>query len=219
MLIGDAVLKPFTRVMTLALMAIVVTACVTDQTVQLRYMPGSGIERLPSAQAVSIFRFADRRGDEGDGNPRRVGGIYGSYGNRVAMVFAATPWPEKLVEDLAAGFTQRGVEAVGVTDREFVPRETVVSTPFALGGEIRNFSTEMRWTLQSHVSGIIRLYDKEGTLLLEKTISARIPRDDSGYQWDKQASVYENFLNAAVHQFVRAVVTDPDLTQRLAAAR
>jgi len=44
------------------------------------------------------------------------------------MVFAATPWPEKLVEDLAAGFTQRGVEAVGVTDREFVPRETVVST-------------------------------------------------------------------------------------------
>jgi len=212
-------LTPLARVMALTLMAVVVTACVTDQTVQLRYLPDSKIERLPSAQAVSIFRFADRRGDEGDGNPRRVGGIYGGYGNRVAKVFAATPWPEKLVEDLAAGFTQRGVEAVRVTDREFVPRETAVSTPFALGGEIRNFSTEMRWTLQSHVSGIIRFYDKEGTLLLEKAISARMPRDDPGYRWDRQVSVYENFLNAAVQQFVRAVVTDPDLTQRLVAAR
>jgi hypothetical protein len=77
----------------------------------------------------------------------------------------------------------------------------------------------MRWTLQSHVSGIIRFYDKEGTLLLEKAISARMPRDDPGYRWDKQVSVYENFLNAAVQQFVRAVVTDPDLTQRLVAAR
>jgi len=129
---------------------------VTDQTVQLRYLPGSEIERLPSAQAVSIFRFADRRGDEGDGNPRRVGGIYGSYGNRVAMVFAATRGPKSSwrIWPRASHSVGRGRRGDGSGVR---PRETVVSTPFALGGEIRNFSTEMRWTLQSHVSGIIRL--------------------------------------------------------------
>jgi hypothetical protein len=207
------------RMAALTAIAIAIGACVTDQTVQLRYFPDPRIEQLSGAQPVTLFRFADRRGDEGDGDPRRVGGIYDGYGSRLAKVLSASPWPASLAESLVAGFAERGVPAVAVSDREFVPGATAVSTPFALAGDIHNFSTETRWTLQAHVSGIVRLYDDQGKLLLTKTISARMPRDSAGDSPEKGVSGYQAFLNQAVRQFVRAVVTDPELSQRLVAAR
>jgi len=93
------------------------------------------------------------------------------------LVFAATPWAEALVQDLTAAFASRGIEAVAMPDREYVPGTTAVATPLVLAGEIRNFSSEQRWSSQSHISGIIRLYDQQGALLLEKPISVRLPRE------------------------------------------
>lgn len=191
--------------------ALTLLAGCADRVVQLRYEPDSQIARLSSTQGVTVFRVADARGSEGDGDPRRVGGIYGGYGNRVAKVMASWPWPETLVRALTTGFEQRGVQAVPVQDKEYARANTTVSTPLVLAGEIRNFSTDVRWTLQSHVSGIVRLYDQRGTLLLEKPISARVKEPFAGN--------FETMLNDALAQFVRAVVTDPEITQRLVATR
>jgi hypothetical protein len=199
--------------------AAALTACVHDHTIQLRALADSRIERLAGAQPVTVFRFADRRGDEGDGDPHRVGGMYDGYGARLARVFSATPWPDSLVESLVAGFDERGVRAVAVPDRELAPGATAVSTPFAVAGEIHNFSTETRWTLQAHVSGVVRLYDNRGNLLLTRSVSARIPRDAEAAPLEPSVSGYQASLNLAVRQFVHAVVMDPELSQRLAAPR
>jgi hypothetical protein len=88
-----------------------------------------------------------------------------------------------------------------------------------VAGEIHNFSTETRWTLQAHVSGIVWLYDDRGNLLLTRSISARIPRDSAGGSPEKDVGGYQAFLNLALQQFVRAAVMDPELSQRLAAPR
>jgi hypothetical protein len=208
-----------TTTLALAVATAALAACVHDHTIQLRALPDSRIERLAGAQPVTVFRFADRRGDEGDADPHRVGGIYDGYGSRLARVLSAAPWPDSLVQSLVAGFDERGVRAVAVPDRELVPGATAVSTPFAVAGEIHNFSTETRWTLQAHVSGIVRLYDDRGNLLLTRAISARIPRDAEDAPAEQDVSGYQASLNLAVRQFVRAVVMDPELSERLAAAR
>jgi hypothetical protein len=45
------------------------------------------IGRLTRAQTLTIFRFEDVRGTEGDhGDPRRVGGVYNAYGNRYQKI-------------------------------------------------------------------------------------------------------------------------------------
>ncbi len=200
--------------------SIALTAC-GDKVIQLHYAPDAKIERLASGQGVTVYRFTDARGSEGDkGDVRRVGGIYGGYGNRLAKVMASAPWPETLVEGLAAGLTQRGMpHVVPVPDAPYASR-TAPTTPLALTGEIRNFSTEERFTFQAHVSGIVRLYDQRGTLLVEKRISARAKLTDP----DTTVAVtnpdpLEPLLNEALQKFIRAVVTDPEITQRLVAAR
>src|SRR5262245_43574080 len=65
------------RLVCIVLLVLGFAACVSDQTVTLRYEPVPGLQRLPGAQAVTVFRFADRRGDEGERHSQRVGGIYG----------------------------------------------------------------------------------------------------------------------------------------------
>jgi hypothetical protein len=90
-----------------------------------------------------------------------------------------------------------------------------VPTALILCGEIRNFSTEQRWTLQSHVSGILRLYDQQGALLLEKQISTRTSIMDADSKASGSPVPLETLLNETLQKFVRAVVTDPDVTQRL----
>src|SRR2546428_769924 len=144
-----------------------------DAIVRLNYAPDSKIERLADARAVTVFRFADARGEEGDSNPLRVGGVYNVYGSRLQKIMAQTPSPAALVEYLKAGFTRRGASAVAVPDQTYTSGAQV-STPVVLGGEIRNFSTEGRdrfvLVQSAHVSGIIRLYDQQGSLLVEKRI-------------------------------------------------
>jgi hypothetical protein len=182
------------------------------ETVRFHSFRDPQIERLPNAQAVTVFRFADVRGEEGDhGNPLLVGAVYNGVGMKTATVTTPTPWPESLVDQLAAGFVQRGAPAVAVKDRAYAPA-TPLSTPLALGGEIHNFSTEGRWRDEwAHVSGIIRLYDRQGTLQIERPINIRVRA--------VEAQSLEAILNSAVNQFVRAVVTDPGVTQRLVAPR
>lgn len=206
-----AVVRSLTRAAGLTLAAVLLTAC-ADGMVRLRYAPDPTIEPLTGARPVTVFHFADARGDEGDQDPRRVGGVYNGYGMRYQRIMTPTPWPAALAEDLGAALSRRGVPAVAVTGGTWAPG-TPVATPLVLDGEIHNFSTEGRWLgLMAHVSGIVRLRDQRGTLLVEKAISARVRPDPA------PGPPYETMLNEAVRRFVRQVVTDPDLTRRLAPA-
>src|SRR5215475_6211654 len=165
----------FARIVSLELIVLLafgLGACgnLSDRTVTLQYAPNPGIERLMGAQALTIFRFADRRGDEGDNDPLRVGGFYDRWGRQMARIFANTRWPEALAQDLTTTFTLRGIDTVAMVAQDYVPGTSPVSTPLVLGGEIRNFSIEARQTVQAHVSGIVRLYNQQGILLVEKEI-------------------------------------------------
>jgi len=190
-----------------------------DLKVQLEYAADPRIEKISAGAPVTVFQFTDARGDEGDrGDVYRVGGVYNGYGVRLARIVHPTPWPEILVRDLGAGFSQRGVQTVMVEDRTYAPGGAV-TTPLVLTGEIRNFSTENRWMgYLAHVSGFVRLYDQSGAKLIEKPVSARLRPNDEEAQLDPRL-LLERQLNRAVAEFVHQVVTDPDLTQRLVAAR
>lgn len=207
-----------TRLALVVAMALVATSC-ADLKVQLQYAPDPRIEKLAAGVPVTVFRFTDARGGEGDeGDVYRVGGVYNGYGMRLAKILHPTPWPETLVRDLGAGFSQRGVQTVVVEDRTYAPG-AAVTTPLVLTGEVRNFSTENRWMgYLAHVSGLVRLYDQSGAKLIEKPVSARLRPNDEEAQLDPRL-LLERLLNRAVAEFVHQVVTDPDLTQRLVAAR
>ena len=202
----------------LALAALLLAGC-ADRIVQLRYEPDDRIERLAAAQGVTVFRFADSRGSEGDKDPLRVGGIYLTYGNRVARVMTPDPWPVTLVRALTEGFKARGVQAVGVPDQTLESADVELSTPFALGGEIKNFSTESRFTKSAHVSGVVRLYSRDGRLAVQRPISVRASHFEPGTAVFATAEPLEGLINEALRDFVRRVVQDPEITRRLAAAR
>jgi hypothetical protein len=203
----------------LALILSLLTGC-ADLKLNLHYSPDAKIEGITAGGGVTVFRFADARGSEGDkADVYRVGGVYNGYGMRLAKIMTATPWPEALVRDLGAGFTQRGVQTVLVEDRMY-EKGSAVTTPLVLAGEIRNFSAENRWVgYLAHVSGIVRLYDQSGTMLFEKPVSARLRPTDDELQAVAGQELLERMLNRAVAEFVRQVVTDADLTQRVVAAR
>ena len=207
------------RLALVAAMALVAASC-ADLKVRVQYAPDAKIEKLAVGVPVTVFRFADARGDEGDkGDSYRVGGVYNGYGMRLAKILHPKAWPEMLARDLGAGFTQRGVPAVVVDDRLYAPG-SAVSTALVVTGEIRNFSTENRWAgYLAHVSGVVRLYDQSGAKLIEKPVSARLRPDDEEVQLSDARLLLERLPNRAVSEFVRQVVTDPDLTQRLVAAR
>jgi hypothetical protein len=201
------------RLSGLVLLSLLLTGC-ADKVIQLRYEPDAKMERLAGAQAVTVFRFVDARGTEGDqGDPRRVGGIYGGYGNRLSRVMVANPWPDALVQNLRAGLTQRGVQVVAVPDKTYTPG-TTATTPLILTGEIRNFSTEARFTNSAHISGVLRLYDSVGQLILEKPISTREQQAYGGAGVFTSVDLLEQAMNEALAKFVRAVVTDPEITAR-----
>jgi hypothetical protein len=203
----------------LALIVSLLAGC-ADLKVNLQYTPDSKIDTLSAVAPVTVFRFADARSGEGDkGDVYRVGGVYNGYGMRLAKIMTPAPWPEVLVRDLGAGFAQRGVQTVLVEDRMY-EKGSAVTTPLVLTGEIRIFSAENRWAgYLAHVSGVVRLYDQSGTMLYEKPVSARLRPTDEEFKTTMGRELLERMLNRAVAEFVRQVVTDADLTQRLVAAR
>jgi hypothetical protein len=211
-------MKVSTRI-ALVLLAGLLAGC-ADLKVNLQYAPDTTIGSLTTGAPVTVFRFTDARGSEGDkGDVYRVGGVYNGYGMRLAKILSPTPWPEALVRDLGAALTERGVKVTLVEDRTY-EKGTAVTTPLVLTGEIHNFSTENRWAgYLAHVSGVVRLYDQSGTLLSERPISARLRPTDEEYQTANPQQLLERMLNRAVAEFVHQVVTDPELTQRFVAAR
>lgn len=211
-------MKTLTRIV-LVMVATLLVGC-ADLKLNLHYAPDGQLEPLTGGVPVTVFRFADARGNEGDkGDVYRVGGVYNGYGMRLAKILSPTPWPELLVRDLGAALTQRGVQPTLVTDRTY-DKGATVGTPLVLTGEIRNFSTENRWAgYLAHVSGVVRLYDQSGALLSERPISARLRPTDEEFKTITGQQLLEQMLNRAVAEFVHQVVTDPELSQRLVAIR
>ena len=185
-----------------------------DKTIALTYAPGPPAPPLTGARAVTVFAFRDARGDEGDGHPNRVGGIYGGYGNQLSKVWTGRPWMPTLVNALVTGFQSRGVPAEAAADREFSAVAPAV-TGCALGGELRNFSTEARYTNSAHISAIVRLWEADGTLAVEKEVSQRVRSEYGGGGVLTSVDDLQRIMNDALSQFVQRIVTDPDITARL----
>src|SRR2546425_832372 len=144
-----------------AAIALFVCGC-ADKTITLRYdAPAPAPVAGPK---LTLVQFADRRGTEGDrGDPYRIGGIYGGYGNRLAKVTVNEPWPAQLMAALVAEFRAQGVDAVLVDqtrDRE----------AFVLEGEAQNFSTESRWGREAHISANVRLLRSSEPRLPTRTL-------------------------------------------------
>jgi hypothetical protein len=193
-----------------------------DRMVLLRYEPSlvsrsatapsflpPGVAPGANTQPITIYQFADYRGPEADGDVHRVGGVYNLYGSRFAKVMTAVPFTSALAIALASALQARGVRATSAED-SFIPGTTRVPTPLAMWGEIHNFSTESRGGIAAHVSGIVRVYDKTGRLLVEQQFSAR---DHEGL--GSGTDTLEKALNRAMALFVHRVGDDPDITRVL----
>jgi ABC-type uncharacterized transport system auxiliary subunit len=195
------------------ILAATLGAC-ADKRVTLTYRPDPTTVRLaPAPNAVTVFDFADLRGSEGDHDVFRVGGIYAGVLSRLVKVMTDTPWPRSLSRALADGFAARGVPAT-LAYQPFVPGASF-GTPLALVGDIRNFSTEFRFATTAHVSGVVRLVDRQGRILVEKRVEDRETWDlDKGAPTSDQA--LEATLNQAIAGFVSKVVNDPDIDRVVA---
>jgi len=198
----------------LSAVALLFLAGCGDKTIALTYPPGPPAPPLTGARAVTVFAFRDARGDEGDGNPYRVGGIYGGYGNRLSKVWSSGPWMPTLVGALVSGFQSQGVAAQAAADREFQPGDPSVMG-YALGGDLKNFSTEARYTNSAHISAIVRLYESNGTIAVEKEISQRVRSQYGGGGVLTSVDDLQRIMNDALSQFVQRVVTDADIAARL----
>jgi predicted small lipoprotein YifL len=201
----------------LAVLVLLSLAGCGDKTIALRYAPPAAASAVATAPAVTVFAFRDARGSEGDNDPYRVGGIYGGYGNRLSKVSATAPLMTTLVQALAAGFQARGVPAQAAADRQFHPGNPGV-TGYALGGELKNFSTEARFTNSAHISAIVRLYQADGTVAAQKEISQRVQSQYGGAGMFTPVDDLERIMNDALAKFVERIATDPDLAGRLTGA-
>ena len=191
------------------LVAAVLMGC-TETQVVMRYRPDATLEAVAPARALTIFTFSDERGSEGDHDIFRVGGLYFLW-TRLVKVMTDNPWPRALSQALAAGFTARGAPAM-IAYRPLIPGTTPFETPYAMTGEINNFSTEFRFGIMAHISGIVRLTDRQGSVLVERRISER-------RMWAPGPAVsndpLEDTLNKALAGFVFKVVTDPEINSVL----
>jgi len=187
------------------------TSC-ADKQVTVRYRPDQTLARLAAPHALTIFDFADQRGIEGDHDVFRVGGIYVGFGTRIVKVMTDTPWPRTLSSALTEAFAERGISATNAY-QAWAPGSTF-ATPLALAGEIQNFSTEFRLGTSAHVSGVVRVSDRQGRILVEKRISDK-------QSWDTEMggpmsdAALQATLNRALAGFVSKIVTDPDVDRVL----
>jgi len=101
-------MRPASLLAVLGVAALCMVGC-ADKRVTLSYQPSSILAPIGQPQPLTIRGFNDRRGDESDGDPTRVGGIYGGYGNRLSKVMADSPLMLTLLNALAEGFKARGV--------------------------------------------------------------------------------------------------------------
>jgi hypothetical protein len=184
--------------LAMVLLAVVGSAGCADQMITLRYSAPAVAPIV--GPRLTILPLVDQRGEEGDhGDPYRVGGIYGQYGNRMAKIKTNEPWPQELLRALVAEFRGQGIDASAGTD------SSGSGSGYVLAGEIRNFSTEQRFTYRAHVSGIVTVQDANGRMLAAKRIEATAVAEGQG---EFQA---EKLLNDALAKFVRSVASDLDI--------
>ena len=207
--------RPATRLAVALVIAGGLLAGCADKHVILSYAPPAEIRRIAATGALTVYAFDDMRGTEGDHDPYRVGGVYGRYGNRVTKVMTQAPFDRTLAEALAAGFRAAGLEVVVAAGEHYRPGATRTATPFALAGEIHDFSTEARFTTSAHIGGVVRLYDRDGTLLVARDLSER---ETVGIRLGgllASTDRLEQALNKALATFVRRVVDAPELDAAL----
>jgi uncharacterized lipoprotein YajG len=202
------------RSLAVVWLALALLAGCADKQVTLN-VGAPDLGRIPGAGALTVFPFADRRGSEGDQDPNRVGGVYGRYGNRVSKVTVATPFARTLADALAAAFKARGVEVVVAPAPSYPPGATPIATPFALAGELHDFSTEARFTTSAHVHGIVRLHARDGTLLYQREISERESEGIRLGGFFASTDRLQDVLNKALAKFVKIVADDPALSAAL----
>ena len=197
------------------MLAVAALAACADKQVTVRYQPDPAPPLL-APEGLTIFDFADDRGTEGDHDVFRVGGVYVGVWTRLVKVMTDTPWPRSLSHALAGGFAARAVP-VSVANRPFTPG-IAFSTPLALAGSIQNFSTEFRFGTAAHISGVVRVYDQQGAILVEKRVS-----DRQRWAIEKGAGTSDEALqatlNRALAEFVSKVVNDPDIDRALTRQR
>jgi hypothetical protein len=127
---------------------------------------------------------------------------------------ADSPLMLTLLNALADGFKARGVP-VTVIVAPFSPG-SAPSQGTILTGDLKNFSTEARFTNSAHISGIVRLYGPAGALLVEKEVSERVRSDQGGGAGVfTDVSDLQRIMNEALAKFVERVVTDPEIDSRL----
>jgi hypothetical protein len=85
---------------------------------------------------------------------------------------------------------------------------------YMLGGELKDFSTEARFTNSAHISALIRLYTPNGTVAVEKEISHRVQSQYGGGGVLTSIDELQRIMNEALAQFVQRVVTDPPTSPR-----
>lgn len=179
-----------------------------DQYITLRYTPARSLPALDKPRPLTIFQFADRReSTEGGDEPYWVGAVGRD------KVIADTPVQWTVTRALAGGFRARGVDATAIEDRELLIGAPL-RTPLALGGEIRAFS-HWRWSARVEISMVLRLYDSRGTLLLEKPVAIRRDPEMDLWLWTgfsaNKVPYLEKAFGEALEEFVRTVVTDPEI--------
>jgi hypothetical protein len=188
-----------TCIMLVVAIGMLLAGC-ADKTIRLTYSPPAPSQSL--APRLVIGPFQDVRGNEGDhGDVHRVGGVYGGYGNRLAKVMLASPWPPAFVAALAAEFRAQGVDA-SAAESSADPTDA-----YRLSGDVRNFSTESRWGRAAHIGVTFRLLSPDNRPLVEKRIDVK---EGSGLgSFDAEA--LQELLNRAFARFVREVATDPEI--------
>src|SRR5262245_66426924 len=99
-------------IVILGVVAITTVGC-ADKRVTLSYQPSPNLAPIGQPQPLTIRGFNDRRGDESDGDPTRVGGIYGGYGNRLSKGVGDSPLVLSPLAGPARGFKARRVTGPG----------------------------------------------------------------------------------------------------------
>src|SRR5262249_61584983 len=89
-------------IVILGVVAVTTVGC-ADKRVTLSYQPSPNLAPIGQPQPLTIRGFNDRRGDETDGDPTRVGGIYGGGGKRHSKGVGGSPFLVNLPPPPAAG--------------------------------------------------------------------------------------------------------------------
>ena len=156
---------------------------------------------------MTVFKFSDRRGREGNSDPYRVGTTY------IEDLFpqplrTSIPWQDTLVRGLAEAFKEEGIIVKMAEASEF-GYGVVWDTPLALAGDVLDFSTEARFWTSAHVRATIRVLDRQGTVLLEKTIERRARRSNYGFKSSRET--HESAIQEALEGVLRDVARDVDI--------